>query len=89
MNAKLLTATLVSACILAVPASSQTWEENLAAGAATIERNHLNVPFTKPTNMKTVFSGPINWPTYDNRGPIDRSPQDKPSKVLVMGTGDP
>jgi ribonuclease Z len=69
--------------------SAQTWEEQLAAGAATTGQNHLNVPFEKPTNMKTAYSSPGNWPIYENRGPIDRSPADKPSKVLVMGSGDP
>jgi hypothetical protein len=33
---------------LSTPTTSmaQTWEENLAAGAATTEKNHLNVLFT-------------------------------------------
>jgi len=68
---------------------AQTWEENLAKGAATTKQNHLNVPFNTITNMKTAYSQPGNWPIFENRGPIDRSPQDKPSKVLVMGSGDP
>lgn len=76
---------LVSPSIL----TAQTWEENLAAGAATTEQNHLNVPFNPITNMKTAYSSPGNWPIFENRGPIDRSPQNKPSKVLVMGSGDP
>ena len=80
IRSTLLTLVLVG---LATAATAQTWKENLAAGAATTERNHLNVPFTKPTDMKTAFSGPINWPIFDNRGTIDRSPKDKPSKVLV------
>lgn len=91
-----MTRTLVSTgamaavvCALALSASAQTWEEQLAAGAAATEQNHLNVPFDKPTNMKTAFSSPGNWPIFENRGPIDRSPQDKSSKVLVMGSGDP
>ena len=74
---------------LATAATAQTWEENLAAGAATTEKNHLNVPFNTPTNMRAVYSSPGNWPIFENRGPIDRSPQNKPSKVLVMGSGDP
>jgi len=61
----------------------------LLAGAAATEQNHLNVPFVKPTNMKTAFSSPGNWPIFEDRGPIDRSPQDKSSKVLIMGSGDP
>jgi len=68
---------------------AQTWEENLEKGAATTKQNHLNVPFNTITNMKTAYSQPGNWPIFENRGPIDRSPQDKPSKVLVMGSGDP
>lgn len=28
-------------------AYAQTWEENLASGAATTEKNHLNVPFNR------------------------------------------
>ncbi len=70
-------------------AIAQTWEENLAAGAATTEQNHLNVPFNPITNPKTAFSSPGNWPIFENRGPLDRSPQDKSSKVLVIGSGDP
>ncbi len=70
-------------------AAAQTWEENLEKGAATTEQNFLNVPFVKPENWKTPYTGPGYWPIYENRGPIDRSPQDKPSKVLVMGSGDP
>ena len=86
IRATLLTLSLVG---LATAATAQTWEENLAAGAATTEKNHLNVPFNTITNMKTAYSSPGNWPIFENRGPIDRSPQDKPSKVLVMGSGDP
>ena len=70
-------------------ASAASWEENLKKGAATTKQNHLNVPFVKPDNWKTPYTTPGNWPIFENRGPIDRSPQDKPSKVLVMGTGDP
>jgi len=66
-----------------------TWEENLKKGAATTERNEMNVPFVKPDNWKTPFTTPGNWPIFENRGPIDRSPADKTSKVLVMGSGDP
>ncbi|WP_299667493.1 MBL fold metallo-hydrolase [uncultured Ruegeria sp.] len=89
MPKKLLSATLATACVIAAAATAQTWEENLAAGAATTEQNHLNVPFTQMKNMKTAFSSPGNWPIFENRGPLDRSPADKPSKVLVMGSGDP
>ena len=75
--------------VLSANATAQTYEENLAKGAATTERNHLNVPFVKPDNWKTPYTTPGNWPIFENRGPLDRSPLDKPSKVLVMGSGDP
>ena len=75
--------------MLANGISAQTWEENLEKGAATTERNHLNVPFVKPEKWKTPYGTPGNWPTFENRGPIDRSPQGSESHVLVMGTGDP
>ena len=68
---------------------AETYKEKLQRGAATTERNHLNVPFIKPANPKSPYTAPSNWPIFENRGPIDRSPTDKPSKVLVMGTGDP
>jgi len=75
-------------CLCSV-ASAQTHDENLAKGAATTEQNFLNAPFVQPENWQTPYTGPSYWPTFENRGPIDRSPADKPSKVLVMGTGDP
>ncbi len=74
---------------IASAATAQTWEENLEKGAATTERNHLNVPFVEPENWRTPYATPGNWPTFENRGPIDRSPQGSESKVLVLGTGDP
>ena len=83
----LLTITLF--IILTATATAQTYEENLAKGAATTEQNFLNAPFVKPKNWKTPYTGPTYWPIFENRGPIDRSPADKPSKVLVMGSGDP
>ncbi len=46
-------------------------------------------PRMKPKSWKTPYTGPTYWPIFENRGPIDRSPADKPSKVLVMGSGDP
>jgi len=70
-------------------ASAADWEENLKKGAATTKQNHLNVPFVKPDNWKTPYATPGNWPKFENRGPIDRSPKGSKSKVLVMGTGDP
>jgi ribonuclease Z len=80
---------ILSVAGLATTATAQTYKEKLAAGAKETVQNHLNVPFVKPENSKTVYTFPGNWPTYENRAPIDRSPQDKPSKVLVMGSGDP
>lgn len=74
---------------LSFAASAQTYEENLEKGAATTEQNYLNVPFVKPKNWKTPYTGPSYWPEFYNRGPIDRSPAGKPSKVLVMGSGSP
>jgi ribonuclease BN (tRNA processing enzyme) len=77
------------AICLSSGAFAQTYEENLAKGAATTEQNYQNVPFVKPKNWKTPYTSPSYWPTFENRGPLDRSPSDKPSKVLVMGSGDP
>ena len=74
---------------LAVVATAATYDENLKKGAATTERNEMNVPFVKPKNWKTPYTAPSNWPIFENRGPLDRSPADKPSKVLVLGSGDP
>ena len=70
-------------------ASAGEWEENLKRGAATTEKNHLNVPFVEPKNWKTPLTFASNWPVYENRGPIDRSPTDSQSKVIVLGSGDP
>ena len=70
-------------------ASAATYDENLKKGAATTERNDMNVPFVKPENWKTPFTAASNWPIFENRGPLDRSPDDKPSKVLILGSGDP
>ena len=81
--------TLLAITLTAGSSSAETWKEDLEKGAATTEQNHLNVPFAKPTNWKTPYTTPGNWPVFENRGPIDRSPPDKSSKVLVMGTGDP
>ena len=88
-NILFITSLLIATGVASVQASAQTNEEYLEQGAATTEKNHLNVPFVKPENWKTPYTTPGNWPIFENRGPIDRSPQDKSSKVLVMGTGDP
>jgi len=85
---RVMSCAVVGIC-LSSAASAQTYEENLAKGAATTEQNFLNVPFVKPKNWKTPYTGPTYWPIFANRGPIDRSPADKSSKVLVMGSGDP
>ncbi len=81
--------TLLAITLTVGSSFAETWKEDLEKGAATTEQNHLNVPFAKPTNWKTPYTTPGNWPVFENRGPIDRSPPDKSSKVLVMGTGDP
>ena len=83
------TLALVASILAASSISAATWEENLERGAATTPQNHLNVPFVKPTNWKTPYTTPGNWPTFENRGPLDRSPADSQSKVLVLGSGDP
>jgi len=80
---------LIATSVCCSVSVAQTYEENLAKGAATTEQNHLNVPFVKPENWKTPYTTPGNWPVFENRGPIDRSPQNSLSKVVVMGTGDP
>ncbi len=79
---------IVAVCFCSA-ASAQTYEEKLAEGAKSTEQNFQNVPFVKPKNWKTPYTGPAYWPTFENRGPIDRSPADKPSKVLVLGSGSP
>ena len=68
----------------ASPTSAQTYEDQLAKGEATTARNEMNVPFVKPTNWKTPFTTPGNWPIFENRGPLDRSPTDKSTKVIVL-----
>lgn len=67
----------------------EDYQEKLKLGATSTERSDTNVPFVKPETWKTPFTSPGNWPVFENRGPIDRSPSDKPSKVVVLGTGDP
>ncbi len=89
MTIKALSLVPVLFVVFSGAASADTWKENLDKGAATTERNHLNVPFVKPENPRTPYTAPSNWPIFENRGPIDRSEADKPSKVLVLGTGDP
>ncbi|AZQ64710.1 MBL fold metallo-hydrolase [Flammeovirga pectinis] len=82
---------LIALLIFAFPSisSAQTWEENLKKGATTTEKNYMNNPFERPENWKTIYTTPDIWPISENRGPIDRSPKDKTTKVLVLGTGTP
>ena len=79
----------VAGATIAATATTQNWQSDLEKGAATTERNHLNVPFVQPENWRSPYTMPGNWPVFENRGPLDRSPADSQSKVLVMGTGDP
>ena len=44
--------------------SAQTWEENLEKGAATTEKNHLNVPFVEPENWRTAYGTVGNWASF-------------------------
>lgn len=80
---------LVTGALAMTAASAQSHDELLAQGAATTEQNYLNAPFAKPDNWKTPYTSPAYWATNYPRGPIDRSPKDKSSKVITMGTGDP
>ncbi len=80
---------LVAGAAIGATATTQNWQSDLAAGAATTERNHLNVPFVQPEEWRSPYTMPGNWPVFENRGPIDRSPADSQSKVLVLGSGDP
>ena len=68
---------------------AQTWEENLERSAATTDQNHLNVPFVEPDDYRSPYTFPSNWPIFENRGPLDFSPEGSRSKVVVLGTGDP
>ncbi|NLR91979.1 MBL fold metallo-hydrolase [Flammeovirga agarivorans] len=65
------------------------WEKNLELGKKTTEQNYLNVPFHEPSNPNTPFTAPENWPTKENRAPLDRSPKEFSSKVITLGTGTP
>ncbi|MBC8391402.1 MAG: MBL fold metallo-hydrolase [Deltaproteobacteria bacterium] len=76
------------ACILAGILTGSYYAEDLAEGAKTTKRNYMNDPFVHPAQDNYLVL-PETWPIYYNREPLDRSPQDKPSKLLTMGTGDP
>ena len=69
-------------------AADPTYEENLKRGAETTKKNYLNNPFHQPSKITSV-NDPTTWPIYYNRGPIDRSPSDKTTKILTLGTGTP
>lgn len=87
--AVVLTMSMTALLGFADTAYADTYEEHLKMGADTTEKNMTNVPFVKPKNWKTPYTSPSYWPIYYNRGPVDRSPGDKSSKVIVMGSGDP
>jgi len=72
-----------------VTIKSNDWLENLKKGEETTEQNYLNVPFNSPKNTKTPYTVIENWPIFQNRGPIDRSPKEFTSKVITLGTGTP
>ena len=61
---------------------------NLAKGAKTTKRNYMNDPFVRPAKANWLVL-PETLPSNYNRGPLDRSPKDKSSKLLTMGTGTP
>ncbi|MCF6767525.1 MBL fold metallo-hydrolase [Thiotrichales bacterium 19S11-10] len=87
---KLSTLLLSLFCLFIMPLTyANNWQENLKLGEETTSQNYLNVPFVKPKNWKTTYTIPSNWPIFQNRGPLDRSPKDKSSKVITLGTGDP
>jgi len=48
----------------------------------------MNDPFVKPSKI-TAVTNPSTWPKFQNRAPVDRSPSDKSSKLITMGTGTP
>ncbi|GAB5411492.1 MAG: hypothetical protein ChlgKO_06060 [Chlamydiales bacterium] len=62
--------------------------QDVPDGAATTPKNFLNVPFNKQTNLM-MLNPPECWPVFYNRGPLDRSPSDKSSKLITLGTGTP
>ncbi len=63
-------------------------ESNLDLGTAESQQNHVNDPFVMPATI-TAITNPSTWPKFQNRAPVDRSPSDKPSKLITMGTGTP
>jgi hypothetical protein len=69
-------------------AIGDSYDQNLAIGGAATKQNHMNDPFVKPPKI-TPVTNPSTWPKFQNRTPADRSPQDKSSKLITMGTGTP
>ena len=67
-------------------AAADTYEKNLELGTADSKQNHMNDPFVKPSKI-TPVTNPSTWPKFQNRAPVDRSPSDKSSKLITMGTG--
>ena len=85
----LLSATLFFClCGVGQIAVADDYADKLAEGAETTEKNYMNDPFVRPAEANWLVL-PETWPVFYNRGPLDRSPKDKPSKLLTMGTGDP
>ena len=89
-NKKILLTTSLLFCLLGIGqiSTADDYADNLAEGAKTTESNYMNDPFVRPAEA-TWLVLPETWPTSYNRAPVDRSPRDKSSKILTMGTGDP
>jgi ribonuclease BN (tRNA processing enzyme) len=60
----------------------------LPDGSQTTPKNYLNDPFV-PQGTITSLNLPECWPQYYNRGPLDFSPKDKSSKLVILGSGMP
>jgi ribonuclease Z len=69
-------------------ASAQSYDDFIAIGDATTKQNNMNAPFVEPSSI-TAVTNPSTWPKFQNREPADRSPKDKVSKLITMGTGTP
>ena len=65
------------------------YQENLKLGAGTTKQNYLNDPFKRPTIITPGITAAETWPIHYNRAPLDRSPKDKSSKIVTLGTGTP
>ena len=68
--------------------AAQTYEQNLDLGTDDSKQSHMNDPFVTPSKI-TPVTNPSTWPKFQNRAPVDRSPSDKSSKLVTMGTGTP